>query len=317
LHLAAGAVALPAVSRIARAQVYPTRPVRIVAGFATGGNVDIAARLIGQWLSERLGQPFIVENRPGASSNIAAEAVVKSPPDGYTLLLVSTANAVNATLYDKSNFDFLRDIRPVSGLYREPYVLLVHPSVTANTAAELIAYARANPGKLNMATSGSGSLSHMSGELLKMMAEINLVHVSYRGAGPALTDLLGGQVQVYFSGMSATIELIRAGKVRAFAVTTATRSETLPNVPTMGEFVSGYEASAWYGIGIPRNTPTEIAEQLNNAINAGLVDPKIKARITELGGSALLGSPIVFGKLMADDTNKWARVVRAANVKPE
>jgi tripartite-type tricarboxylate transporter receptor subunit TctC len=316
LQLAAGGVALPAFSRTAAALDYPTRPVRVVAGFAAGGNVDIAARLIGQWLSERLGQPFVVENRPGAGSNLAAEAVVKAPPDGYTLLLVTIANAVNETLY-KSNFALIGDIAPVAGLYREPYVLLVHPSVPAKTVPELIAYAKTSPGKLNMATGGNGSLSRMSGELFKIMAGIDMVYVAYRGAGPALTDLLSGQVQVYFSGMSAAIEHVRVGKVRALAVTTATRSETLPDVPTVGDFVLGYEASAWYGIGVPRNTPSEIIDKLNKETNAALINPKMKARLADFGGITIAGSPAEFEKLIVDETEKWGKVIRAANIKPE
>jgi tripartite-type tricarboxylate transporter receptor subunit TctC len=317
LHLTAGAAALPALARAVRAQAYPSRPVRIVAGFATGGNVDIAARLIGQWLTERIGQPFVVENRPGAGSNIAAEMVVKAAPDGYTLLLTTAANAVNVTLYDKSSFDLIRDIAPVAGIYREPYVLLVHPSVPATTVAELIAYAKANPGKLNLATGGTGSLSHVSGELLQIMAGIKMVHVSYRGAGLALTDLLGGQVQVYFSGMSAAIEHIKAGKLRALAVTTATRSGTLPDLPTIGEFVPGYEASAWYGLGAPRGTPAEIVAKLNKDVGAGLADPKLRARIADLGGTVLAFSPPEFGKLIVEDTAKWAKVIRTADIRPE
>ena len=316
LHLAA-AVALPALSRGASAQAYPSRPVRIIAGFATGGNVDIAARLIGQWLSERAGQPFVVENRPGAGSNIAAEVVAKAAPDGYTLLLTTAANAVNVTLYDKSSFDLIRDIAPVAGIYREPYVLLLHPSVPATTIPQLIAYAKASPGKLNLATGGSGSLSHVSGELLQIMAGIKMVHVSYRGAGLALTDLLGGQVQVYFSGMSAAIEHIRAGRLRALGVTTATRSATLPDLPTLGELVGGYEASAWYGLGTPRSTPAEIIERLNKDVGAGLADPKLKARIADLGGTPLALSPTEFGKLMVEDTAKWAKVIRTADIRPE
>jgi tripartite-type tricarboxylate transporter receptor subunit TctC len=317
LHLAAGAAALPAISRRAIAQAYPSRPVRIIAGFATGGNVDIAARLIGQWLSERAGQPFVVENRPGAGSNIAAEVVAKAAPDGYTLLLTTAANAVNVTLYDKSSFDLIRDIAPVAGIYREPYVLLLHPSVPATTIPQLIAYAKASPGKLNLATGGSGSLSHVTGELLQIMAGIKMVHVSYRGAGLALTDLLGGQVQVYFSGMSAAIEHIRAGRLRALGVTTATRSGTLPDLPTLGELVAGYEASAWYGLGTPRGTPAEIIEKLNKDVDAGLADPKLKARIADLGGTPLALSPPEFGKLMVEDTAKWAKVIRTADIKPE
>ena len=274
LHLAAGAAALPAVSRIAWAQAYPTRPVRIIVGFAAGGAADIIARLIGQWLSERLGQPFVIENRPGAGSNIATEAVVRAPPDGYTLLLVGTANAINATLYDKLNFNFIRDIAPVAGIIRVPNVMVVNPSVPAKTVPEFIAYAKANPGKINMASGGIGTAAHVSGELFKMMAGVDMVHVPYRGAAPALTDLLGGQVQVMFASMPSSIEHIRAGKLRALAVTTATRSEALPDIPTVGEFVPGYEASAWYGVGAPKDTPAEIVDKLNKEINAASPIPR-------------------------------------------
>ena len=317
LHLAAGAAALPAVSRIARAQTYPTRPVRIIVGFPPGGAADIAARLMGQWLSERLGQPFVIENRPGAGSNIATEAVVRAPADGYTLLLVSTSNAINATLYDKLNFNFIRDIAPVAGIIRVPHVMEVNPSVPAKTVPEFIAYAKANPGKINMASAGIGAAPHVSGELFKMMTGVDMVHVPYRGAAPALTDLLGGQVQVMFDTMPSSIEYIRAGKLRALAVTTATRSEALPDIPTVGDFVPGYEASAWYGVGAPKNTPAEIVDKLNKEINAGLADPKMKARLADLGGTVLAGSPADFGKLIADETEKWAKVVKFAGIKPE
>ena len=317
LHLAAGAAALPALSHIARAQAYPTRPVRIVVGFAPGGGADIMARLIGQWLSERFGQPFIIENRPGAGSNIGTEAVVRAPADGYTLLLVLTPNAVNATLYDKLNFNFIRDIAPVAGISREPNVMVVHPSVPAKTVPEFMAYAKANPGKINMASSGNGSSPHVAGELFKMMAGVSLVHVPYRGAGPALTDLLGGQVQVMFATMSSSVEYIRAGKLRALAVSAAMRSEALPDIPTVGDFVAGYEASTWYGVGAPRDTPTEIVGKLNKEINAALADPKMKARLADLGGMVLVGSPADFGKLMGDETEKWSKVVKFAGMKPD
>jgi tripartite-type tricarboxylate transporter receptor subunit TctC len=317
LHLAAGAAALPATSRVARAQAYPTRPVRIVAATAPGGLPDILARLIGPWLSGRLGQQFVVENRPGGGSNIGTEAVVRAPPDGYTLLLVSTTNAINATLYDKLNFNFIRDIAPVAGITRMPTVMVVNPSVPAKTIPEFIAYAKANPGKINLGSPGVGTPGHVSGELFKMMAGVDLVHVPYRGGGPVMTDLLGGQVQVLFGSTSLTIEQIRAGKLRPLAVTTTTRWEGLPDIPTVDDFVSGYEASAWAGFGAPKNTPTEIVEKLNSEINAGLADPKIKARLADLGGTPLPGSPADFAKLIADDTEKWAKVIRAANIKAE
>jgi len=315
LHLAAGAAALPTVPRFAWAQTYPTRPVRIIVGFAPGGAADIMARLIGQWLSERLGQQFVVENRPGAAGNIATEAVVRSPPDGYTLLLANSVNAINATLYDKLNFDLIRDIAPVASIHREPNVMEVNPSVPAKTVTEFITYAKA--GKINMASAGIGSISHVSDELFKMMTGVSLVHVPYRGAGPALVDLLGGQVQVSFSTMSSSIEYVRAGKLRALAVTTATRSPVLPDIPTVNEFVPGYESSFWSGIGAPRNTPAEIIDKLNKAINAGFADPKLKARLADLGSTALAGSPADFGQLIADETEKWGKLIRAANIKAE
>jgi tripartite-type tricarboxylate transporter receptor subunit TctC len=317
LHLAAGAAALPAVSRMAWAQAYPTRPVRIIVGFAPGGTADIVARLIAQWLSERLGQPFVVENRTGAATNIATEAVVRAPADGYTLLFVTTSNAINATLYEKLNFNFMRDIAPVAGVTRVPNVIVVNPSVPATTVPEFIAYAKANAGKLSMASGGIGSTGHVSGELFKMMTGLNIEHVPYRGGAPALTDLLAGQVQVYFSPMPAAIEYIRAGKLRALAVTTAARSEALAEIPTLGEFVPGYEASAWEGIGAPKNTSAEIVEKLNKEVYAGLADPKLKARLADLGGTVLALSPADFGKLIADETDKWGSVIRAANIKAE
>jgi len=319
LHLAAGAAALPAVSRFAWAQAYPTRPVRIVVGFPPGGGADITARLIGQWLSERLGQPFIIDNRPGAGSNIATEAVVRAAPDGYSLLLVGSYNAINATLYDRLNFNFIRDIAPVAGIEREPHVMVVNPSVPAKTVPEFIAYAKANPGKVTMASGGMGTPSHVFGELFKMMAGIDMVHVPYRSAGLALTDLLGGQGQIIFPPTVASIEYIRAGRLRALAVTAATRSEALAQIPTVSEFVPGFEATGWYGVGAPKATPAEIIDRLNKAINAGLVDPKIKARLADLGGDvlALALSPADFGKLIAEETEKWAKVIRAANIKPE
>jgi tripartite-type tricarboxylate transporter receptor subunit TctC len=317
LHLAAGAAALPGVSRFANAQSYPSRPVRIIVGFAAGGGVDIVARLIGQWLSERLGQSFVIENRPGAGTNIATEAVVRAAADGYTLLLVNTANAINATLYDKPNFNFIRDVAPVAGIMVVPNVMVVHPSVPAKTVPEFIAYAKANLGKINMGSGGIGGPSHVAGELFKMMAGVDLVHVPYRGVAPALTDLLAGQVQVIFSTMTGSIEYIRAGTLRALAVTTAMRAEALPDIPTVGEFVPGYEASAWYGLGAPKNTPAEIVAKLNNEINAGLADPKLRARLADLGGTVLAGSPADFSKLMAEETDKWAKVIKSAGIKPE
>jgi tripartite-type tricarboxylate transporter receptor subunit TctC len=317
LHVATCAAALPAVSRFARAQAYPTRPVRIVVGFAPGGGVDIVARLIGQWLSERLGQQFIIENRPGAGTNIATEAVVRAPADGYTLLLVNAANAVNATLYDNLSFNFVRDIAPVAGIMAASSVMVVHPSVPAKTIPEFIAYAKANPRKINMASGGIGSPSHVAGELFKMTAGVGMIHVPYRGLAPALTDLLGGQVQVIFGAVTSSIEYIKAGRLRALAVTTAKRSEALPDLPTVGEFVPGYEASQWYGLGVAKNAPTEIIDRLNKEINVALTDPNMKARLADLGGTALAGSPAEFGKLIVEETDKWAEVIQAANIKPE
>jgi tripartite-type tricarboxylate transporter receptor subunit TctC len=317
LLLAAGAAALPAVSRISCAQAYPSRPVRIIVGFAPGGGNDIAARLIAHWLSERLGQQFIVENRPGAGSNIATEAVVRAPADGYTLLLVAVANATNATLYDNLNFNFIRDIAPVAGLLRVPNVVEVNPSVAAQTLSEFIADTKANPGKVNMGSGGSGGPVHMTGELFNMMAGLKMLHVPYRGEALALTDLIGGQVQVVFGSVPASIQHIRAGKIRALAVTTSTRSELLPDLPTVADFVPGYESSTWYGIGAPKRTPAEIIERLNVEINAALSDPRLRARLADLGGTAIGGSPADFGRLIAADTVKWAKVVKFANIKPE
>jgi tripartite-type tricarboxylate transporter receptor subunit TctC len=317
LHLAAGAAALPAVSRIARAQAYPTRPVRLIVGFPPAGATDIVARLLGQSLSERLGQQFVIENRPGAGSNVAAEAVVRAAPDGHTLLLVFSANAINASLYNDLNFNFIRDITPVASVLRVPQVLEVNPLVPAKTVPELIAYAKANPGKVNMASGGNGTPAHVSGELFKMMTGVNMVHVPYRGAAPALIDLIGGHVQVEFDPIPGSIEYIRAGKLRALAVTTATRSEALPDIPTVAEFVPGYEASAFFGVGAPRSTPSEIVDKLNKEINVVLADPKIKARFADLGGTALVGSPADFGKLIAEEAEKWGKVIRAAHIKPD
>ena len=317
LHLAATAAALPAVPRFAGAQAYPSRPVRIVVGFASGGNSDILARLIGQWLSERLGQPFVIENRPGAASNIGTEAVAKAPPDGYTLLLVSLSNAVSALLYDKVNFDFVRDIAPAASMARSPYVMLINPAVPAQTVPELIGYAKANAGKVSIASAGSGSGPHICGELLKAMAGVNMVHVPYRGDVPALTDLIGGQVQVYFGTLAASIEYVKAGKVRALAVSTATRSDALPDIPRLAEFAPGHEVSLWTGLGAPRGPPAEIVARLNEEINAGLADRSIKARLADLGATVYASSAAAFGQLMADETEKWRRVIRAANIKAE
>jgi len=317
LQLAAGAAALPAVSRLASAQAYPARPVRFVVGFAAGGANDILARLFGEWLSQRLGQPFIVENRVGASGNIAAEAVAKAAPDGYTLLFVNAPNAINATLYDKLSFNFATDIAPVGGIMRVPNIMEVTPSLPVRTVPEFIAYAKANPEKLNMASAGVGTSIHVCGELFKMMTGINMAHVPYRGSAPMLTDLMGGQVQVTFDNLPASIEFIRAGKLRPLAVTTATRSEALPEVPTIGESVPGYEASAWFGIGAPRNTPADVIEKLNREVNRGLADPKIKAKLADLGGTIIPGSPADFGRLIASEIEKWAKVIKFANIKPE
>ena len=317
LHLAAGAAALPAVSRIARAQAYPARPVRIIVGFPPGGPSDILARLIGQWLSERLGQPFIIENRPGATGNIGTEAVIRAPADGYTLLLVVPANAISVALYDKLNFNFVRDTMPVAGISRGPLVMEVNPAIPINTVPEFIAYAKANPGKINFASPGNGATIHLCGELFKMMSGVQMVHVPYRGNAPALTDLLAGQVQVMFADTPSSIEHIRTGKLRALAVTTATRSEVLPEIPTVSEFLPGFEANNWFGVAAPKSTPPKIIDKLNNEINAALAEPKIKARLADLGEAALAGSPADFGKLITEEAEKWGKVVRAANIKPE
>jgi tripartite-type tricarboxylate transporter receptor subunit TctC len=317
LHLAAGAVGVPLATRIAMAQAYPSRPVRFLVGFGAGGAPDILARLMGQWLSDRLGQPFVVENKVGGSSVIATEAVVEAPADGHTLLLASLANAVNATLYDKLNYNFIRDIAPVGGITRDPNVMIVVPTFPAKTVPEFVAYAKANPGKINMASPGVGTSPHMAGELFKFMTGVDMAHVAYRGSAPVLTDLLGGQVQVYFAPIAASIEFIRAGKLRALAVTTATRTDALPDVPTVAEFVPGYDSSAFYGIGAPKNTPADIVNKLNKEINAGLADATLKKRLTDLGSVAFPGSPADFGKLVADETEKWAKVIKFANIKPE
>jgi len=317
LRLAAGAAALPAVWRIAGAQTYPSRPVRLVVGFGPGGGQDVTARLIGQWLSEHLGQQFVVENRPGAAGNIAAEAVVKSTADGYTLFLVGVNNAINATLYGKLNFDLIRDIVPVAGIMRVPNVMEVNPSFPAKTVPEFIAYAKANPGKINFGSGGSGTSIHLAAELFKAMTSVEMQHVPYRGGGQFLTGLLGGQVQVIFDNLPSSIELIRAGKLHPLAVTTTMRSDALPEIPTVGDFVPGYEASAFFGIGAPKNTPREITERLNRETNVALADPGMKARLADLGGVVLAGSPSDFGRLVADETEKWAKVIRAANIKAE
>jgi tripartite-type tricarboxylate transporter receptor subunit TctC len=315
LHLAAVAAALPAVSRIARAQSYPTRPVHLVAGFPPGGVVDVFARLIGQWLSERLGQQFIIENRAGAGGNLAVEAVLKAPPDGYTLLMVGSNNAWNVTLYDKLNFDFIRDVAPVASIYRGPALLVVHPSFAARSVPELIAYAKSNPGKVNMASGGVGSTQHVYGELFKMMTGVDMLHVPYRGGGPALTDLLAGQVPVMFDTLATSIEHIRAGKLRALAVTSATRSEVLPDIPTVGEFVPGFEATGWQGVGASRNTPAAIIDKLNTEINAGLADPRMKARIVDFGYTVFASSPAEFHTFIAAYTEKWANVIKFSGAK--
>jgi tripartite-type tricarboxylate transporter receptor subunit TctC len=317
LHVAAGAAVLPAVSRIAWAQTYPTRPVRLVVGFPAGGGTDITARLMGQRLSERLGQPFIIENRPGGNTNIATEAVLRTPPGGYTLLVVDTAPTINATYYSKLNFDFIRDIVPVASIVSQTQIMEVNPSVPAKTVPELIAYAKANPRKLNMASFGIGNISHVCGELFKMMTGVNMLHVPYRGAGPALADLLGGQVQVCFGGAISSIDYIRAGRLRALAVTTASRLDVLPDIPSLSEFLPGYEAADWKGIGAPKNTPPEFIDKLNKEINAGLADPKLRARFAELGSPVFPGSPTEFRKLIAEETEKWAKVVKFAGLKAD
>ena len=317
LHLTAGLAAIPAAPRLASAQVYPTRPVRLIVGFPPGGAADIGARIIGQYLSERFGQPVVIENRPGAASNVGTEAVVRSPADGYTLALVNSSQTINATLYESLNYSFLRDIAPVASIYHQPLVLEVNPSVAAKTVPEFIAYAKANAGKINMASGGIGSPQHVAGELFKMMAGVDMQHVPYRGVAPALTDLIGGQVQVMFDTLNSSIEHIRAGKVRPLAVTTAARSATLPDVPTIGESVPGYDVVGWSGIGAPRNTPADIVQTLNREINAGLADPKLKARFDELGVTVLAQSPAAFGALIAEDAAKWAKVIKFAGLKAQ
>jgi tripartite-type tricarboxylate transporter receptor subunit TctC len=317
LELATGAVAFAAISRSARAQTYPTRPVRIIVGFPAGGPSDITARLIAQWLSERLGQEFVVENRPGAASNIASEAALRAPPDGYTLLLVTSTNAVNATFYEHLSFNFMSDITPVAGIIRVPFVMEINPSIPAKTVPEFIAYAKANPGKINMASGGIGTSVHIAGELFKMMAGVSLVHVPYRGSSPALTDMISGQVHVMFDILTSSIQHIRSGALRALAVTSASRSEALPDLPTVGDFLPGYEATAWYGIAAPKNTPREIVDKLNNEINAGLADPKIKTRFADLASTAIPGSPTDFERLVGEEIEKWGKVVKFSGAKPE
>jgi tripartite-type tricarboxylate transporter receptor subunit TctC len=316
LHLATGATTLPMLAQIARAQTYPSRPVRWVVGFAPAGGNDIVARLMGHWLSERTGQQFLVENRPGAGTNIATEVVVNAPPDGYTLLLVGVSAAINATLYDNLSFNFMRDITPAAGIMSIPLFLVTNPSVPAKTLPEFIAYAKANAGKVNMASAGIGSGGHLAGELFNMMAGVNLVHVPYRGNGPALAGLLGGEVEVLFPTPPSSIEYIRTNKLRGLAVTGATRSDALPDLPTVGEFVPGYEMSAWYGVGAPKGTPAEVIDKIHKEIDAGLADPKMKARFADLGGAPMPMAPGEFGKLIADETEKWAKVIRRANLKP-
>jgi tripartite-type tricarboxylate transporter receptor subunit TctC len=315
LQLAAGAAALPAGSRVARAQTFPTRPVCIIVPFGTGGGADILARVVGQWLSERLGQQFFVENRPGAGSNIGIEAVVRAPPDGHTLLIVDASPTVNVMLYEKLNFDFIRDIAPVASILRAPFLMVVNPAVPAKSLPEFLAFVKTNPGKINMASPGTGTMPHMTGELFKMMARVDMVHVPYRSAGAAITDLIGGQVQLFFIPPPAVIEHVSAGRLRVLAVTSAAPSEGVQDFPSVSEFVPGFEASNWYGVGAPRNTPIEIIDQLNKTINAGLADPRLKARLADLGGAPTPGSPTDFGKLIANETEKWAKVIRAANIK--
>jgi tripartite-type tricarboxylate transporter receptor subunit TctC len=317
LHLAAGAAALPALPRVTHAQAYPSRPVRWVVPFPPGGPAEILARLFGQFMSERLGQPFVIENRPGAGGNVGTEAVVRSPPDGYTMLLVTTANAINASLYERLNYNFIRDIAPVAALIRVPAVLEINPMVPVDSVPAFIAYAKANPGRLNMASAGNGTIQHVAGEMFKMMAGVSLQHVPYRGQAPALTDLIGGQVQVMFDSMPASIEHIRAGKVRALAVTTAARSDVLPQLPTVRDFVPGFEASAWYGVAMPANTPRGNVDKINKEINAAFADPRIKGQLLDLGGTILAGSAADFAKLIADETEKWGKVIRAANIKAQ
>ena len=317
LHMAAGAAALPITARIALALDYPARPVRIIVGFAPAGGTDIMARLMGQWLSEQLGQQFVIENRPGAASNIGTDMVVNAPPDGYTLLVATFVNAVNATLYDKLNFNFIRDIAPVASIAREPFAIEVHPSVPVKTVPEFVAYAKANPGKINMASAGIGNTTHVAGELFMMLTGTKFTHVPYCGGAPAVADLIGGQVQVYFDGISGSLEHVRSGKLRALGVTTAQRADVLPNVPSIAEFVPGYEAGGWYGIGVPKNVPAEVVDRLNREINAGLADPKLKTRLADLGYVTFGGSSAEFRNLISQEIDKWARVLKFAGIKPD
>jgi tripartite-type tricarboxylate transporter receptor subunit TctC len=317
LRLAAGALASPAAARLACADAYPSRPVRLLVGFTPAGGNDIIARLMGHWLTERLGQTFVIENRPGAGTNVAAELVIKSPPDGYTLFVTNLSNAINATLYEKLNFDFMRDMLPVAGIAQAPAVFAISSSVPARTVAEFIAHAKANPGRINMGSAGIGSTGHLAGELFKMMAGVDMIHVPYRGNAPALTDLIAGQIEVLFPSLGSSIEYVKTGKLRALAVTSAIRSDALPDVPTVAETLPGYQAASFYGIGAPRNTPSEIVDVLNKAVNAGLADPKLKGRLTDLGSVLLPGPPAAFGQLIADETEKWARVIRFAGLKAQ
>ena len=317
LHLAAGAAVLPGASGFCWAQAYPARPARIIVPYAAGGGVDITARLIGQWFSERLGQSFVTENRTGAGGNLGTEVVANAPADGYTLLLAAVPNAVNATLFEKLNFNFIRDIAPVAGIIRVPMAVLVHPSVPAKTIPEFIAYAKANPGKVNMASAGTGSAPHMAGELFNVMAGVSMIHVPYRGQGPALSDLLGGQVQVLFAATPGTVDYVRTGKLRGLAITTAARADVLPELPPVGDFVPGYDASQWYGLGAPKNTPADIIDRLNREINAALADPTMKMRFADLGGEPLAGTPAEFGRFIAAETEKWAKVVKFAGLRAE
>ena len=317
LQLAASAAALPAVSRMARAQAYPSRPVRMIVPFGSAGASDIVARVMGQWLSERLGQQFVIENRPGAGGNLGTEAVVRAPPDGYTLVMVGQPNAINATLYDKLSFSFISDVAPVAGVIRFPNVMNVTPSVPAKTVPEFITYAKANPGKINMASPGIGSSPHMIGELFKMMAGVDIIHVPYRSVAAAMTDLISGQVHMMFATTAASVEYVKAGKLRALAVTSAMRAESLPDTPTVDESLRGFEGSSWYGVGAPSNTPLEIISMLNKEINLAFVDPKMRMRFADLGGTVIPGSPHDFGKLIADETQKWGKVVKLVGIKPQ
>lgn len=317
LHIAAATAVLPAGPRIASAETYPTRPVHLIVGYAPGGGNDIVARQMGQWLSQRTGQSFIIENRPGAATNIATEAVVNAAPDGYTLLLSGLPNAINATLYDNLNFNFIKDIAPVAGVAATTLVMVVNPSLSAKTVPEFMAFARTNRGAVNMATDGNGSVPHLAGELFKAMAGVDMLNVPYRGTSPSIAALLGGQVQVFFASLPGSIAFIRAGKLRALGVTVAVRSDALPDIPTIGEFVHGYEASLWYGIAAPKKTPVDVIDALNREINAGLADPQMRARFADLGSTPIPGSPADFGKLIADETEKWGKIIRAGNIKPE